>query len=264
MQQAEARFKEHGLGLAGLSYDSPEVLKTFSQRKGIRFPLLADPESSYLKQLGLMNDQAKGFTKGVAHPGVLWLDSSGRLKEKFFEESYRDRLTANTLLGRLFPELIMGEARPVKAESGLNYRLRQSDQEVIMGSLFEVAVEFDIPSGAHLYGPGAGSYQAVKLELEDHPWLEVGAVELPRPHLERLEAIQETVPVYTQKLRLRVPVLVKSSKEVAGLQESRPLTLKGRLSYQMCTATTCLLPQQKSVSWSLKVVPLDRVRASDR
>ena len=38
-------FKKRGLGVAALSYDSPEVLKDFASRRHITYPLLSDPES---------------------------------------------------------------------------------------------------------------------------------------------------------------------------------------------------------------------------
>ena len=43
--------------------------------------------------------------KGFARPGYFFIDSKGIIREKFFEARYRERLTGNSILSKLFPEL---------------------------------------------------------------------------------------------------------------------------------------------------------------
>lgn len=43
--------------------------------------------------------------KGFARPGYFFIDTKGVIQEKFFDPKYRDRLTGNGLIGKLFPEL---------------------------------------------------------------------------------------------------------------------------------------------------------------
>ena len=43
------------LGLAAISYDSPEIVAAFSRQRGITFPLLSDADSSVIKAFGLLN-----------------------------------------------------------------------------------------------------------------------------------------------------------------------------------------------------------------
>ncbi len=236
------------------------MLAEFSRRKGIDFPLLADPESQLLSQLGLVNNEADGIGKGVAHPGVLVLNSEGRLKEKFFEESYRDRLTANTLLLELFPELTSTEVAKV-SEGGLTVRLGQTDQELIMGSQATLLVELEIPEGSHLYGPSAQGYVPVGLRPENNEWVTFDEVRFPPAQEQYLEAIDETVPVYSKKLRLEVPLSV--ARPAANLKTAKTVKLQATLEYQMCTETTCLLPTTQKVEWTITLEPLDRQRSPE-
>ena len=43
--------------------------------------------------------------KGFARPGYFFIDGKGIILEKFFDARYHERLTGNSLLAKLFPEL---------------------------------------------------------------------------------------------------------------------------------------------------------------
>lgn len=59
-----------GLRLVGLSFDRVQLLKDFTSLNGIKFPLLADPQSRVIEQLGIVNTTHKEDTLRyrVAHP----------------------------------------------------------------------------------------------------------------------------------------------------------------------------------------------------
>src|SRR5438105_6219195 len=99
------RFEKQGLKFAAVSYDSEEILKFFSDRHKIGYPMLADPESKIIRAYGVFNAEATGMQKGFARPGYFFIDSNGIITEEFFEAKYRERLTGNSLLAKLFPEL---------------------------------------------------------------------------------------------------------------------------------------------------------------
>ena len=89
--------------MAAVSYDSAAILQDFTQRHKIDYPLLADPKSELIRQFGVLNGQATGFTRGMAIPGYFYITPDGVIKEKFFETAYTDRYTGNNLLMKLFP-----------------------------------------------------------------------------------------------------------------------------------------------------------------
>ena len=66
LQQAQQRFKDQGIGLAAISYDSQAILKDFAERQHITFPLLADPQSEIIRKYGVLNVEAKNYLKIIS------------------------------------------------------------------------------------------------------------------------------------------------------------------------------------------------------
>ncbi len=260
MQNSQDAFREKGVALVALSYDSPEILKEFAQRHKIDFPLLSDPKSEYLEQLKLVNPEAKGLAKGVAFPGLIYLNAKGQIVETFFEDSYTDRPTPGTVLAKLFPDW----QADAPQESGKDYRLVQTGASGIAGSQWELVVEFPLPPTSHLYAPGNTSYQALTLELEDNPRFEFGEVQYPASENLTLEAIGETVDVFSGPTRIRVPVKIKVSDDNKKLKETREETISGVLKYQICTDTVCRMPVSESVHWKTQIKPFNRTRAEEK
>ena len=77
--------------LVGISYDSPEVLKKFSDKAKIGFPLLSDPGSKIIDAYHIRNTAAKGKAEGVPNPGTFILDQAGVIRAKLFLEGFRFR-----------------------------------------------------------------------------------------------------------------------------------------------------------------------------
>ena len=86
-------LQSKGVNVAAVLYDPPAKLDRFSHKYGITFPLLSDPESSAIIQLGLLNPNYDPSSKyyGVPFPGVFLVNSKGIIVGKFAEENYRDR-----------------------------------------------------------------------------------------------------------------------------------------------------------------------------
>jgi peroxiredoxin Q/BCP len=87
-----------GVQVIGISYDSPAVLKSFSDRAKIAFPLLSDPESKTIDAYHIRNTEARGKTDGVPNPGTFLLDRGGVIRAKIFLEGYRVRHTTDALI----------------------------------------------------------------------------------------------------------------------------------------------------------------------
>ena len=98
LQADSKRFEDAGIQLVGISYDSPEVLKSFTDKNKIAFPLLSDPSSKTIDAYQIRNTQAKGKSEGIPRPGTFVLDSAGKIRAKLFLEDYRERHTAEALL----------------------------------------------------------------------------------------------------------------------------------------------------------------------
>jgi peroxiredoxin len=87
-----------GVQVVGISYDDTKVLKTFSDRMKIAFPLLSDPSSKTIEAYHIRNEAARGKAEGVPHPGTFILDQAGIIRAKLFLEGYRDRHTTEALV----------------------------------------------------------------------------------------------------------------------------------------------------------------------
>jgi hypothetical protein len=264
LQNAKQRFEAQGIRVAAVSYDSPAILKDFADRHKIEFPLLADPDSKVIRSFNVLNAEAKGITKGMAHPGFFYIDESGAIREKYFEAKYTNRFTANNVIGKLFPELTEEVSQTVEAPH-LRLTLSQSDRTVAPGSRVSLTVEVQLPSDVHVYSPGVKGYKPIQLVLHTSGGIEAPPVNYPTPKILYLEAIREQVPVFEGKFRITQDVTVPSSKAGDGLRAKfgaeKTVSIAGELLYQACDKTICYPPTSVPVKWELKVQPLDLHRS---
>ena len=266
LQNAKKRFEAQGLKLAAVSYDSPAILKEFAERHGIDFPLLADPRSEIIRSFKVLNTEAKGMTKGMAYPGFFYIDETGVIREKYFTPKYTDRLTANNVIAKLFPELSAEVTHKIEAPH-LRLTLAQSDQSVIPGGRVSLIAEIELPPDVHVYSPGVKGYKPIQLAMHELSGVEFQPVVYPSPKVLYLEAIQEHVPVFETKFRIAQDLTVSPSKAQDVLRSlvsaHRTISIAGELSYQACDKTVCYPPTSVPVSWELQVLPLDLKRSPE-
>ena len=264
LQNAKQRFEAQGLKLTAISYDSPAILKDFAQRHKIEFPLLADPNSEIIRTFNVLNTAAKGMTKGMAYPGFFYVDASGVIREKYFTPKYTDRLTANNVISKLFPELSAEVIQDIKAPH-LQLTLAQSDRSVIPGGRVSLIAEIELPPNVHVYSPEVQGYKPIQLTLQRLPGIEFQPVVYPNSKVLYLEAIQEHVPVFEGKLRISQDLTVTPSKASDAIHKvfskERTISITGDLKYQACDQTVCYPPTSVPVTWELQVLPLDLKRS---
>ena len=102
LQEQYEAFKNRGLGLAAISYDSQDILKSFAERKNITYPLLSDKGSQVITRFGILNEAIpkEGPRYGIPYPGQYIVDGNGVVQSKHFEEAYANRVTASSMLVR--------------------------------------------------------------------------------------------------------------------------------------------------------------------
>jgi hypothetical protein len=224
--------------------------------------LLADPDSKTIQAYGVLNQEATGMQKGFARPGYFFIDPSGVIREKFFEAKYRERLTGNSVIAKLFPELGQEVTETVEAPH-LQLALEQSDPTGVPGTRVTLAVEVRLPPDVHVYAPGTQGYKPIQLVIEPVPQLELKPAVYPASKILFLPAIKESVPVFEGTFRISQDVKVNSGSEFWGSlgKDGRIFTITGKLEYQVCDKTTCYVPTSVPVKWQLQVFPLDRTRA---
>lgn len=266
LQNAKARFELQGLRLAAISYDSQAILADFAKRHKIEFPLLADPDSRVIRSFNVLNTEAKGMDKGMAHPGFFYIEASGVIREQYFEAKYTNRFTANNVIGKLFPELTEEVSQATDAPH-LRLTLLQSDRTVVPGSRLTLVVQVELPPGVHVYSPGVKGYKPIQLVLHPPGGIEPAPAIYPSSRILYLEAIKEQVPVFEGKFRIARDVTIPVSKVGAGIRavlgSAKTVSIAGELQYQACDATICYPPTSVPVKWELKVEPLDLHRSPE-
>src|SRR5258708_19923148 len=103
--------------------------------------------------------------KGFARPGFFFIDPNGVIREKFFEAKYRERLTGNSVISKLFPELSL-EVTETVAAPHLQLALEQSDPIAYPGTRVTLAAELPLPPDLHFYAPPPHGYKPINLLLQ--------------------------------------------------------------------------------------------------
>src|ERR1700756_1042239 len=111
--------------------------------------MLGDPDSKIIRAYGVLNPEATGMQKGFARPGYFFVDSKGIIREKFFEARYRERLTGNSVLSKLFPELGQEVTETVEGPH-LQLALEQSDPSAIPGTRITLGAKVVLPPDVHV------------------------------------------------------------------------------------------------------------------
>jgi hypothetical protein len=245
-----------------------ETLRVFGERQHITFPMLADPRSGTIRAFGMIDpdnstDNIPEYgDKNTAYPGYFWIDRSGVVRERFVDAFWGDRRSGQSLLARMFPELVEKPGPPAKA-AHLTLATGQTDRVVSPGTRTTIFVDIDLPKGMHLYAPGVEGYTPLALELDLAPYFEAPEPAVfPEAEVMRLEAIHETLPVFRGKVRIRqdvyLPVKTPLLKFLGGDHAAtKPLEIKGRLKYQACDRTVCYPPSQVPVTWEFTAHPAD-------
>jgi peroxiredoxin len=100
LQENKAGFDAAGIGMVAITYDEPALQQAFIEKYGITIPLLSDEDALSFKTLGILNeDYAPGdFQYGIPHPGMIVIDTQGRVVGKQFLEAYSSRVDSAAAL----------------------------------------------------------------------------------------------------------------------------------------------------------------------
>jgi len=224
--------------------------------------MLADPDSKTIKAYGVLNQEATGMQKGFARPGYFFIGPDGIIKEKFFEAKYRERMTGNSIISKLFPELGQEVTEKIEA-SHLQLAIEQSDRIGYPGTRITLAAEVRLPPDVHVYAPGAQGYKPIKLVMDTMPEMEFKPAIYPQSKTLYLPVINERVPVLEGTFRISQDLKVNSGSQFAASlgEDGKIFTITAKLEYQACDKTECYRPASVPVKWQLQVFPQDRTRA---
>jgi peroxiredoxin len=98
-----AEIEKRGYHVAGLSYDSPEILEAFTLKRHLTYTLLSDPKSEIIDRYNLRDPQYPPGSRayGVPRPIIFVLDPQAVIKAKLYEESFKNRPPVTAVISKL-------------------------------------------------------------------------------------------------------------------------------------------------------------------
>ena len=283
LQGRTKEIKHKGLGLAVISYDSPEIIAAFSTQRGITFPMLSDAGSETIKRYGILNtvamelvgpnakdpalaDDIRTYVSvvganprmaGIAFPGTFILDRNGRVKSRFFEDFYITRNTSSSILVRA------GVGSPLPgtkiSTAHLDVTTYSSDSAIAPGNRITLAVDVTPHRGIHVYAPGASGYRVIAVKIEVQPLMTSLPITYPASQIYFFKPLNEHVPVYEKSFTLLQDVKLDGTPQAqTALRGRESLTVNGTLEYQACDDKVCFNPESVPLSWTLTLRPIVR------
>lgn len=141
----------------------------------------------------------------------------------------------------------------------LNVVLNQSRDSVAPGAKVTLTAQIKLPMGMHVYAPSIEPpYKPIKLAFESPRGVRVSGVRYPEGKKLRLEAIDETVPVYEGTFTLEAEAAIFSSAKPGDT------VISGSLNYQTCDDKICYLPVTMPLSWTVKITSPVSAKATSR
>lgn len=251
------------MGLAAITYDSPEILNAFAAEQGIRVPLLSDEGSQVISRYGILNREVDPTrrTYGIPYPGTFILDADGRVTSRFFEPRYQDRFTVSSIAVKLGDPIAGVERNGTRLTTDhLEVLAYATDDTLAPGNRFTMALDVTPKTGMHVYAPGDHSYRVIKLNIEPQDILQIHPVSYPESQEYYFEPLDERVQVYERPFRLTQDVTVVANQDTAKLAATPNGTfmVAGVIEYQACDDKVCYDPVELPISWTFTWKPLLR------
>jgi peroxiredoxin len=282
LQSQYEQLRKDGLGLVAISYDSQEILAAFSEQHGITFPLLSDVGSATIKRYGILNtvaeeglgpnakdpaviarvktyvsaNGANERQRGIPFPGTFIVDRRGRVKARFFEDSYTVRNTVSNIRVKLNGRESLVAATQVKSAQ-LDVTTYTSDASVAPGNRFSLIAHIEPHPGVHVYAPGAANYKTIQLTLVPQQYVRTAATSYPPAEIYFFKPLNERVPTYQKPFTLVQEVVLDGQASTrTALQGQHALTLGGALMYQACDDRLCYDPVTLPLTWTVNLRPI--------
>ena len=102
--QLQSSLKEidaTGGQLVAISCDSTVILKRFTAKSSITYPLLSDAGSRTIDAYGIRNKEAPERWSGIPYPGTFIVGTNGVIRSKLFLDGYKERHGTDALVQAL-------------------------------------------------------------------------------------------------------------------------------------------------------------------
>ncbi len=264
LQNSSAAFRQKGINVASITYDSREALAGFAATYRIQYPMLSDAGSKVIRSFGILNTnipEDHPMMYGIPFPGDFLLGPDGVVRDKRFLPDYQYRPTASEVLLKNFGVGVGGSAAEIRTEE-LAAEVTLSSERAFTGQELAVVVKFSLKSGWHIYGqPLPAQYTATSVTFDDE-LLAAQELEFPPARPMALKALGETLPVYEGEFRAQGRLRLRWSPpaEIRSFGLGEPIDpgerkLTGTLRFQACNDEVCTAPRAVRFEIPLRIEP---------
>jgi thiol:disulfide interchange protein DsbD len=116
------------------------------------------------------------------------------------------------------------------------------------GQRIALTLDIELKPNMHVYAPSVEGYIPIQWTMAQNAEIVAQPVVTPPPKMLHLEAIDETLPVYSGRFRL-----VRDVNIVAGSKLKGAVTIEGTLRYQACDDRMCYVPKTVPLKWTVQV-----------
>lgn len=249
VQAQQPEVARAGLGVAVVGVDSMPVLRDFAGRHALTVPLLSDSDLSFANRIGIV-DAAQPF------PGTFVLDSSGRVRQRFFAATPDEHVTVRSQLVALGVTL----AAPVTTIGTAHAQVTTfvSDTAVRPGGQFSLVIDVVPMPGMRLIA-GSAAAGPLSLSVSETPGVVLRELEKTPTEIVSCPPPQPRIAGFAKPFRLTQRLAIGPS--VAGAQAPRvrrTLMMTARLRYEACTDSEVVAQQSVPLSWRVELEPLDQ------
>lgn len=263
IERYKAQFDELGVGLAAISYDSPEVLRNAAARHRISFPLLSDRDSRLIRQLNLLDVSvpAGHAYAGIPYPCFLVIDPAGVIRGKYFEDDHRLRDSFTDILLYQFGVLPSGRQFRVE-EAHASVTATASRSVLIQGQRAGLSLAVELPQGILALASGAAAPGALQWSLGKSRHFADLQTHYPAAGQATI-AGAGTQPVYKGRFLLRATLTLRPGVALDPfLDGDGNLTVDTTLTYQPCQGPRCLDTRELPIRWTFQFTPFPADSAS--
>jgi hypothetical protein len=220
-------LEKSGIRIAAVSYDSPEILKSFADERDIAFPLLSDRDSAVIRRFGILNvNIAPGLrAHGVPHPVSYLVAPDGLVIRKYFVENYQHRVTAASVALREFGGMSENAAVTTIQSGALTAQIALTGARVFAGQEVSFSANFQLQPGWHIYGAD-NEFTATSVTFDD-----------PKVVRQSFHLPTDQGPIYAGSIQAHGSLLLKFPIPAGKT------ALSGRLRFQQCSDTVCEPPE---------------------